>query len=346
MAYLDELRFNLVGYGCTTCIGNSGPLPEPIGKAIKDNNLVAVSVLSGNRNFEGRINPQCARTIWPRRRWWWPTRWRAAWISTSDQRAAGQRQGRASRSTCATSGRRRRKWSRPMRSSVTSEMFRKEYADVFTGDAHWQALPIPEGDLYAWDGKSTYIKDPPYFEGMPVKPGAARRYRRRCGCWRCSATASPPITSLPPGRSPPKARPGKYLIAQRRAAEGFQLLWRAPRQSRSDDARHVRQHPPEKSARARHRRRLDAFTCPSGEKMYIYDAAMKYRDERVPLMILAGKEYGSGSSRDWAAKGTDAARRARGAGRELRAHPSQQPGGHGRAAAGVSAGRKREIPRA
>ncbi|MGA9481804.1 MAG: aconitate hydratase AcnA, partial [Candidatus Acidiferrales bacterium] len=158
--FLNSLRFNLVGYGCTTCIGNSGPLSEPIGKAIKENNLVAVSVLSGNRNFEGRINPLC----------------RANYLASPPLVVAYALAGRMDFDIVNESlgndksGKPvylRDIWPTPdevektMRSSVTSEMFQKEYADVFTGDEHWRALPIPEGDLYAWDEKSTYIKHPP-----------------------------------------------------------------------------------------------------------------------------------------------------------------------------------------
>src|SRR5271170_7208286 len=170
MPYLEALGFHLVGYGCTTCIGNSGPLSEPIGKAIKDHNLVAVSVLSGNRNFEGRINPLC----------------RANYLASPPLVVAYAIAGRMDfdivneplgNDKAGKPVYLRDIWPTPqevestMSSSVTTEMFRKEYADVFTGDEHWRALPIPEGDLYAWDGKSTYIKDPPYFEGMPLKPG-------------------------------------------------------------------------------------------------------------------------------------------------------------------------------
>src|SRR5579864_3617281 len=168
---LNSLGFNLVGYGCTTCIGNSGPLSEPIGKAIRDNNLVAVSVLSGNRNFEGRINPLC----------------RANYLASPPLVVAYALAGRMDFDIVNDplandkSGRPvylRDIWPSPqevestMRRSVSSDMFSKEYADVFTGDEHWRALPIPEGDLYAWDDNSTYIKNPPYFNGMKAQPAA------------------------------------------------------------------------------------------------------------------------------------------------------------------------------
>src|SRR5690348_15512680 len=167
--YLESLRFHLVAYGCTTCIGNSGPLPETIGKAIKDNNLVAVSVLSGNRNFEGRINPLC----------------RANYLASPPLVVAYALAGRMDFDIVNEplgndkSGKPvylRELWPTPqevetaMRSSVSSDMFRTQYADVFTGDAKWRALPVPEGDLYKWEHRSTYIKNPPYFEGMSRKP--------------------------------------------------------------------------------------------------------------------------------------------------------------------------------
>jgi aconitate hydratase len=299
--YLESLRFHLVGYGCTTCIGNSGPLPETISKAIKDNNLVAVSVLSGNRNFEGRINPQC----------------RANYLASPPLVVAYAIAGRMDfdivneplgNDKAGKPVYLRDIWPTPqevestMRSSVTSEMFRKEYADVFTGDAHWQALPIPEGDLYAWDGRSTYIKDPPYFEGMPVKPGALSDLRGL----RALALLGDSITTdhiSPAGSIPAESPAGKYLIAN-----GVQ-----PKDFNSYGARRGNHEVMMRGtfANIRLKNQLAPGTeggwtihQPSGEKMYIYDAAMRYRDERVPLMILAGKEYGSGSSRDWAAKGT------------------------------------------
>ena len=182
-----------------------------------------------------------------------------------------------------------------MRSSVTSEMFRKEYADVFTGDEHWRALPIPEGDLYAWDDKSTYIKNPPYFEGMPLKPGAdcgsarparARRARRQ------HHHRSHFAGRLDSGRQ------SRRKISDRawRPAQGFQFLRRAPRQSRSDDARHLRQHPPAQSARARHRRRLDDPSAERRKNVHLRRghevprrerAARDHRRKRIRLRLLA-----------------------------------------------------------
>ena len=299
--YLEALRFHLVGYGCTTCIGNSGPLSDSISKAIKDNNLVAVSVLSGNRNFEGRINPQC----------------RANYLASPPLVVAYAIAGRMDfdivneplgNDKAGKPVYLRDIWPSPaevestMRSSVTSEMFRKEYADVFTGDEHWRSLPIPEGELYAWDDKSTYVKNPPYFEGMPVKPGAISDLRGL----RALALLGDSITTdhiSPAGSIPTDSPAGKYLIAH-----GVQ-----PKDFNSYGARRGNHEVMMRGtfANIRLKNQLAPGTeggwtihQPSGEKMYIYEAAMKYRDEKVPLLILAGKEYGSGSSRDWAAKGT------------------------------------------
>jgi aconitate hydratase len=299
--FLNSLRFNLVGYGCTTCIGNSGPLSEPIGKAIKDNNLVAVSVLSGNRNFEGRINPLC----------------RANYLASPPLVVAYALAGRMDFDIVNESlgndksGKPvylRDIWPTPdevektMRSSVSSDMFQKEYADVFTGDEHWRALPIPEGDLYAWDAKSTYIKHPPYFENMPLKPVALGDLQGL----RALAVLGDSVTTdhiSPAGSIQPDSPAGKYLIEH-----GVQ-----PKDFNSYGARRGNHEVMMRGtfANIRLRNMLAPGTeggwtlhQPGGEKMSIYDAAMKYRDERVPLIIFAGKEYGSGSSRDWAAKGT------------------------------------------
>jgi aconitate hydratase len=299
--YLESLRFHLVGYGCTTCIGNSGPLPESISEAIKDNNLVAVAVLSGNRNFEGRINPLC----------------RANYLASPPLVVAYALAGRMDIDIVNEplgqdeSGQAvflRDIWPTPqeiestMRLSVSSDMFRKEYADVFTGNEHWRALPIPEGDLYAWDAKSTYIKNPPYFEKMPLRPAALADLRGL----RALAILGDSITTdhiSPAGSIPPDSPAGKYLILN-----GVQ-----PKDFNSYGARRGNHEVMMRGtfANIRLRNLLAPGTeggwtihQPSGEKATIYDAAIRYRDGRVPLIVIAGKEYGSGSSRDWAAKGT------------------------------------------
>src|SRR5690348_12821898 len=301
MKSLDALRFNLVGYGCTTCIGNSGPLPEAIGKAIKENNLVAVSVLSGNRNFEGRINPHC----------------RANYLASPPLVVAYALAGRmdfdmANEPLGADKSGKpvylRDIWPTPqevetaMRESVSSEMFRKEYGDVYTGDKNWRNLPVPEGDLYAWDAKSTYIKLPPFFEGMAKKPGTIADLRGM----RVLAMLGDSVTTdhiSPAGSIPADSPAGKYLIAN-----GVQ-----PKDFNSYGARRGNHEVMMRGtfANIRLRNQLAPGTeggwtthQPSGEKLTIFDAAEKYHGERVPLLVIAGKEYGAGSSRDWAAKGT------------------------------------------
>jgi aconitate hydratase len=299
--YLNSLHFNLVGYGCTTCIGNSGPLSEPISQAIKGNNLLAVSVLSGNRNFEGRINPLC----------------RANYLASPPLVVAYALAGRMDldivneplgNDKAGKPVYLRDIWPTPaevestMRSSVSSDMFRKEYADVYAGDEHWKALPIPEGDLYAWDPKSTYIQDPPFFHGMPRTAGALKDLTGL----RALAVLGDSVTTdhiSPAGSIPADTPAGKYLISR-----GVQ-----PKDFNSYGARRGNHEVMMRGtfANIRLRNALAPGTeggwtihQPSGEKMSIYDAAMKYQAERVPLIIIAGKEYGSGSSRDWAAKGT------------------------------------------
>jgi aconitate hydratase len=299
--YLNALRFHLVGYGCTTCIGNSGPLPEAIGKAIKDNSLVAVSVLSGNRNFEGRVHPFC----------------RANYLASPPLVVAYALAGRMDFDIVNEpigsdkSGKPvylRDIWPTPqevesaMRSSVTTEMFARQYADVFAGDDHWRAISVPEGDLYAWDADSTYIKNPPYFEKMPLKPPPLADLRGL----RALAVLGDSITTdhiSPAGTIPPDSPAGKYLIAH-----GVQ-----PKDFNSYGARRGNHEVMMRGtfANIRLKNLLAPGTeggwtvhQPSGEKMTIYDAAMHYRHDGVPLVVIAGKEYGSGSSRDWAAKGT------------------------------------------
>jgi aconitate hydratase len=298
---LEALRFHLVGYGCTTCIGNSGPLSEPISKAIKDSNLVAVSVLSGNRNFEGRISPLC----------------RANFLASPPLVVAYAIAGRMDidivneplgndkagkpvylRDIWPTS----QDVESTMRSSVTSEMFRKEYSEVFEGDDKWRALPVPEGDLYAWTNDSTYIKNPPYFEGMPKKPGEITDLKGL----RALALLGDSITTdhiSPAGSIPADSPAGKFLIAHDVQPKDFNS-YGARRGNHEVMMRGT-------FANIRLRNQLAPGTEggwathePSGEKMTIYDAAMRYSSEKVPLIIIAGKEYGSGSSRDWAAKGT------------------------------------------
>ena len=301
MGYLEKLKFHLVGYGCTTCIGNSGPLPEPIGAAIKENNMVAVAVLSGNRNFEGRVHPLV----------------RANYLASPPLVVAYALAGRMDMDLTTealgndTAGRPvylRDIWptaqevEKTVRAAVTKEQYRKTYSEVFEGDAHWKAMPVPEGDLYQWDANSTYIKLPPYFENMPKKPVALADIRGA----RVLAVLGDSVTTdhiSPAGSIAVDSPAGKHLIAH-----GVK-----PHEFNSYGARRGNHEVMMRGtfANIRLRNQLAPGTegswtlhLPAGEKMFIYDAAVKYREDGVPLVVLAGKEYGSGSSRDWAAKGT------------------------------------------
>ena len=299
--YLEKLKFNLVGYGCTTCIGNSGPLPEAIGAAIKENSLVAVSVLSGNRNFEGRIHPLV----------------RANYLASPPLVVAYALAGRMDFDMANESLGNDRNgkpvylrdiWPTPkevedtVRAAVTTEMYRKEYGEVFQGDERWRGLQVPEGDLYAWDAKSTYIKRPPFFDDMPKTPPELTDIRNA----RVLAVLGHSVTTdhiSPAGSIQPDGPAGKYLIANGVKPSEFNS-YGARRGNHEVMMRGT-------FANIRLRNLLAPGTeggwtlhQPSGEKMTIYDAAMRYKQEGVPLVVLAGKEYGAGSSRDWAAKGT------------------------------------------
>jgi len=301
MPYLEKLKFHLVGYGCTTCIGNSGPLPEAIGAAIKENNLVAVAVLSGNRNFEGRIHPLV----------------RANYLASPPLVVAYALAGRMDVDLTTealgkdTTGKPvflRDIWPTPqeveatVRSAVSTDMYRKVYSEVYEGDAHWKSMPTPEGDLYRWDPKSTYIKMPPYFDNMPKDPPALADVRAA----RVLAILGDSVTTdhiSPAGSIPVDSPAGKYLIAN-----GVK-----PHEFNSYGARRGNHEVMMRGtfANIRLRNQLAPGTeggwtlyLPGSEKMSIYDAAVRYREAGVPLVVIAGKEYGSGSSRDWAAKGT------------------------------------------
>ena len=299
--YLDQLGFQLVGFGCTTCIGNSGPLPEPIGAAIKETGLVAVSVLSGNRNFEGRIHPLV----------------RANYLASPLLVVAYALAGRmdVDISSDAIGDDRDGKpvylrdiWPSPseieqtVRAAVKTQMYSKEYAEVFHGDDRWRSLPIPEGNLYDWNAQSTYIARPPFFDGMPKAPAAPADIRNA----RVLAVLGHSVTTdhiSPAGSIQPDGPAGRYLIARGVRPVDFNS-YGARRGNHEVMVRGT-------FANIRLRNQLAPGTeggvtlhLPDGEQMSIYDAAMRYEKEGVPLVVIAGKEYGAGSSRDWAAKGT------------------------------------------
>jgi len=300
LPYLEKLRFNVVGYGCTTCIGNSGPLPSDVSKSIDEHGLVAVSVLSGNRNFEGRVNvdvranylmspplvvafalagkighnfdteplgkdrdgkPVYLRDIWPTQ----------AEVSSTIERA------------------------------VTSEGYRREYATVSDGDASWQGLSFPTGDVYQWEKDSTYIRQAPYFDGITAKPAPVENIAGA----RVLAVLGDSVTTdhiSPAGSIKANGPAGKYLADHGVKTADFNSYG----SRRGNHEVMVRG----TFANVRLRNKLAPGTeggvtrlLPEGEQMSIFDASVKYAERGTPLIILAGKEYGSGSSRDWAAKG-------------------------------------------
>jgi aconitate hydratase len=299
--YLDKLGFNLVGYGCTTCIGNSGPLPEAISAAVNDNDLTAISVLSGNRNFEGRINPDVKMNYLASP----PLVVAYALAGTMDIDFATEPVG------TDTEGKPvflRELWPSGIEienvigTALASEMFSSDYADVFAGDQRWQSLPTPTGDTFAWADESTYVRKPPYFEGMardpePVGDIAGARVLAKLG----DSVTTDHIS--PAGAIKPDSPAGKYLTehgVQRRDFNSYGSR-------RGNHEVMIRG----TFANIRLRNQLvpgveGGFTkdFTTGEQATIYDAAQSYAAAGTPLVILAGKEYGSGSSRDWAAKGT------------------------------------------
>ncbi len=299
--YLDALGFNLVGYGCTTCIGNSGPLPDEIAAEVRERSLVVCSVLSGNRNFEGRIQQDV----------------RANYLASPPlvvaYAIAGSLNVDLTTEPLGTG-----KDGRPvflkdiwptqqeiqttMLAAVSADMFRQQYASVFTGDEMWRALPVPTGDRFAWEADSTYIRRPPFLENLSKEPAAPTEIHGA----RVLALLGDSITTdhiSPAGSIKADTPAGRYLIAQ-----GVQ-----PRDFNSYGARRGNHEVMMRGtfANVRLKNQLAPGTeggvttyLPGAEVMSIYDASMKYQAARVPLIILAGKEYGSGSSRDWAAKGT------------------------------------------
>jgi aconitate hydratase len=298
---LEALGFYTVGYGCTTCIGNSGPLKPEISEAVKSADVVACSGLSGNRNFEGRVHPEIKMNFLASPplvvayalagnldiditteplgvgRDGKPVYLKDVWPSAHDVAAA-------------------------VTAAVDSGMFKRGYANVFAGDTNWNAIKTPAGKIYAWDGKSTYVKNPPYFEGMSMTPMPVADIKGA----RALAVLGDSVTTdhISPAGNISKSSPAaKYLLAQGVAAADFNS-YGARRGNHEVMMRGT-------FANIRLRNLLVPGTeggvtlhIPSGEQMSIFDAAVKYKAEGIPLVVLAGKEYGTGSSRDWAAKGT------------------------------------------
>src|SRR6266478_547974 len=300
MPYLERIGFHLVGYGCTTCIGNSGPLPEPVSQAVKKENLTVAAVLSGNRNFEGRVNPQVKANYLasPPLVVAYALAGRVD-IDLQNDPLGNDRDGKPVylREIWPTN----EEIESTIRDSLKPGMFQKEYGEVFEGDAQWKSIRIPTGRIYAWDEKSTYIKKPPYFEGM-VDPATSVTDLHGL---RALAVLGDSVTTdhiSPAGNIPADSPAGRYLIEQGVHPGDFNS-YGARRGNHEVMVRGT-------LANIRLRNQLAPGTeggwtrhLPDGKQMSIYDASVQYATEGVPLMIIAGKEYGSGSSRDWAAKG-------------------------------------------
>ena len=300
MEFLDRLRFSIAGYGCTTCIGNSGPLPADVSKAIDDHELVVASVLSGNRNFEGRINSEV----------------RANYLMSPPLVVAYALAGRIDHDLL-TEPLGKDHQGKPVflrdiwpsqeevdevvRRCIDSEMFRSNYESIAEGDEHWKRLRVPQGDTYAWDKSSTYIKKAPYFDDMPIHPFPVKDITgARVLAWLGDSVTTDHIS--PAGSIKQNSPAGKYLIERGVKPHDFNSYG----SRRGNHEVMVRG----TFANVRLRNKLAPGTeggvtryLPSNEIMSIFDASMKYQSNRVPLVVLAGKEYGSGSSRDWAAKG-------------------------------------------
>jgi aconitate hydratase len=301
---LDELAgigFNLVGYGCTTCIGNSGPLKPEISAGVKAGDVIATSVLSGNRNFDGRVHPEVKQNYLASP----PLVVAYALAGSLNLDLNNEPLGTGSNGQPVFL---KDIWPSPKEIAdmvgqhITSAMFRKSYAGVFDGDERWQAIKVPPGKIYSWDAKSTYVKNPPYFDGMTMQPVAIGEIKGA----RALALLGDSVTTdhISPAGNIAKTSPAaKYLLEQGVAQADFNQ-YGARRGNHEVMMRGT-------FANIRLRNLLLPGTeggitlhIPSGEQMSIFDAAMKYKASGTPLVILAGKEYGTGSSRDWAAKGT------------------------------------------
>jgi aconitate hydratase len=298
--YLERLGFHLVGYGCTTCIGNSGPLPDSVAEAVAEGDLVVAAVLSGNRNFEGRIHPQV----------------RASYLASPPLVVAYALAGTVLTNLftdplgTGAAGEPvflRDLWpseteiAAVMAEAVSPDMFRSRYRDVFTGDDTWRTLPVPASEVYDWDAASTYIQEPPFFADLPAVPSAPAEVRgARVLVWVGDSVTTDHIS--PAGAIHKDSPAGRYLVEHGVAPVDFNT-YGARRGNHEVMMRGT-------FANTRLRNRLAGgreggwtVHLPSGEGLSIFHAAMRYQGERVPLIVLAGAEYGSGSSRDWAAKG-------------------------------------------
>jgi aconitate hydratase len=298
--YLNELGFDVVGYGCTTCIGNSGPLPDEISAAVEEGELVVCSVLSGNRNFEARIHPEV----------------KANYLASPPLVVAYALAGRMDIDlTSEPLGQDREGndvflsdvWPSPedvqetIASALQMEMFTRTYADVFTGDERWRALDTPEGELFAWSPDSTYVRLPPYFDGMAQEPGSVDDFEDA----RCLVMLGDSVTTdhiSPAGAIKPDSPAGRYLTEHGVERKDFNS-YGSRRGNHEVMVRGTFANVRLRNLLVPEREGTWTMHLPDGEESTIFEAAERYREEGVPLVVLAGKEYGSGSSRDWAAKG-------------------------------------------
>jgi aconitate hydratase len=298
--YLDKLGFSLVGFGCTTCIGNSGPLPDEVADAVTENDLAVVAVLSGNRNFEGRIHPLV----------------RASYLASPPLVVGYALAGHAevdlsSQPLGATADGTevylRDLWPSPddvraaIAASVSPEQFEREYGRIFDGDERWRGLPTPEGPVYAWDPSSTYVQEPPFFGNLDPEPSEPVDIFGA----RCLVKVGDSITTdhiSPAGAIKVESPAGRYLIERGVEQRGFNS-YGARRGNHEVMMRGTFANVRLRNDLAQDREGPWTTHLPDGEVTTVYDAAMRYQEEGVPLVVLAGKEYGSGSSRDWAAKG-------------------------------------------
>ncbi len=300
LPYLEELKFDVVGYGCTTCIGNSGPLPEPISKAVEENDLVVAAVLSGNRNFEGRINPDVRANYLASP----PLVVAYALAGTVDVDLANDPVG------YGESGEpvylkdiwpSQEEVAREIEGALDPEIYNRQYANVYTGNEQWNAVDVPSGDLYEWDPDSTYIQEPTFFKGLSPEPEPLTDIDGARALVKVGDSVTTDHIS-PAGAIPSKSPAGQYLISK-----GVD-----PRDFNSYGSRRGNHEVMVRGTFGNIRLRNQLVSregghtlhFPDGEETTVYEASIRYQEEGVPLIVLAGKEYGTGSSRDWAAKGS------------------------------------------
>jgi aconitate hydratase len=300
LGHLEKLGFGVVGYGCTTCIGNSGPLPQPVAEAVQDHDLVAAAVLSGNRNFEGRVHPQV----------------KANYLASPMLVVAYALAGRVDIDMVGDSlgqdgqGRpvflrdiwpSQREIAETMARAVGADQFRARYSEVFKGDDTWTALPVPEGQLFRWDPGSTYVQRVPFFDGMTLEPKPLKDIRGG----RVLVSMGDSVTTdhiSPAGSIPASAPAGQYLIGHDVPRRDFNS-YGARRGNHEVMVRGTFGNIRLKNSLTPDKEGDWTVHLPDGQVMRVFEAAMKYQQEGVPLLVIAGREYGTGSSRDWAAKG-------------------------------------------